>query len=179
MYSYTVWASGAQVLQQIWMNGEPRTPLPSPSANGTEGPLALVCSESPSPGAAAFGSQRAFAYRRSGAAGLYWWWAAEPCVDWPARAADRYQGPWNHRTARPVLVIGNTHDPATPYQGAVALARQLARARLVTVDGYGHTALANPSACVDRYLIRYFTSGSLPPKGARCKQSQQPFASSR
>jgi hypothetical protein len=58
------------------------------------------------------------------------------------------------------------------------MARQLAGARLLTVDGYGHTALSNPSACVERYEIRYFTSGSLPPEGARCKQSRPPFATS-
>ena len=88
----------------------------------------------------------------------------------------RYTGPWNHRTARPVLVIGNTYDPATPYLGAVTMVRRLARARLLTVDGYGHTALTNPSACVERYMTRYFIHGSLPQKGARCRQNQQPFA---
>lgn len=66
----------------------------------------------------------------------YWAWTSEPCASWPARAADRYTGPWNRRTANPILVIGNTYDPATPYQGSVAMAHQLARARLLTVDGY-------------------------------------------
>jgi hypothetical protein len=34
--------------------------------------------------------------------------------------------------------MSTTHDPATPYAGAKAMTRQLARARLLTVDGYGH-----------------------------------------
>ena len=176
LYSYQSWRRWAEVLQEVWMNGKPATRLPTPSAVGLEEQVALLCSESPNPGEAAFRSQEAFAYRRSGAAGAYWWWGAEPCVDWPARASDRYTGPWNHRTARPVLVIGNTYDPATPYQGAVTMVRRLARARLLTVDGYGHTALTNPSACVERYMTRYFIHGSLPQKGARCRQNQQPFA---
>ena len=50
-------------------------------------------------------------------------------------AEDRYTGPWHCLTATPVLVIGNTGDPATSYQGSVAMSRDLARTRLLTVDG--------------------------------------------
>jgi len=39
-----------------------------------------------------------------------------------------------------VLVIGNIFDPATPYEDAVAMADELAHARLLTVAGYGHTS---------------------------------------
>ena len=72
-------------------------------------------------------------------------------------------------------MIGNTFDPATPLRGAVAMAQKLGRARLLTMDGYGHTALINPSACVNRYESRYFVSGVLPPKGSRCAQDAAPF----
>ena len=44
-------------------------------------------------------------------------------------------------SARPILLVGNKVDPATPYQDAVAMSHDLADARLVTVDGYGHSAL--------------------------------------
>ena len=37
--------------------------------------------------------------------------------------------------ANRALVIGNTFDPSTPYQGSIAMANELARARLLTVDG--------------------------------------------
>jgi hypothetical protein len=73
-------------------------------------------------------------------------------------------------------LISTTHDPATPYRGAVAMTRQLARARLLTVDGYGHTMLANPSACANLYISRYLIDKALPPKGAVCEQDQQPFS---
>jgi hypothetical protein len=72
-------------------------------------------------------------------------------------------------------VIGNTFDPATPLRGAMAMQRALARARLLTLDGYGHTSLINPSACVNRFESRYFINGTLPPKGARCTQDGTPF----
>jgi hypothetical protein len=39
------------------------------------------------------------------------------------------------------------------------MARQLARARLLTMDGYGHSALFNPSSCMNRYENRYFING--------------------
>ena len=55
------------------------------------------------------------------------------------------------------------------------MAQQLGRARLLTLDGYGHTALLNPSGCVKRYEARYFVSGVLPPKGTRCAQDAVPF----
>jgi len=81
------------------------------------------------------------------------------------RSVDPYRGRWGNRTANPVLVIGNTFDPATPLLGAQAMAGALARARLLTLDGYGHTALINPSACVNRFERRYFIDGTLPPRG--------------
>ncbi len=141
--------------------------------SGIEQLWAVTCSESPNPRPAEFPDLDAFASRRSGVAGPSWVWLSEPCASWPAVAADRYTGPWNRRTAYPVLVIGTTVDPATPYRGSVSMARQLARARLLTVDGYGH---GTTSPCRDRYLVRYLINKILPPKGARCAQSPQPFS---
>ena len=59
---------------------------------------------------------------------------------------DTYRGPWNASTS-PILVIGNTVDPATPLRNSVVMAHQLANARLLVVDGYGHTEFLNPSTC--------------------------------
>lgn len=74
----------------------------------------------------------------------------------------------------PILVIGNTHDPSTPYEGAIAIARELARTRLLTVGGYGHTVF-NPSQCASKYITHYFINGQLPPQGTICKQDYQPL----
>ena len=59
------------------------------------------------------------------------------------------------------------------YSAAVAMSHQLARARLLTVDGYGHTSGA--SACADRYKTRYLIDGTLPPRAAKCAQDKPPF----
>jgi pimeloyl-ACP methyl ester carboxylesterase len=133
----------------------------------------IVCGESPNPKPAALPRIDAFAVNRSGPVGAYWTWEV-PCATWPATAAAPYDGPWDHRTANPVLVIGTTHDPATPYQNAVAMSRQLARARLLTVDGYGHSALFSPSSCTGHYETRYLIDLILPAPGTRCR-GEQPF----
>jgi hypothetical protein len=137
---------------------------------------AILCSESPNPRAAAFPSLSRFAFRRSGPLGVLKLWETLPCVSWPATAADLYTGPWDRRTANPVLVTNNTIDPNTPYRGAVAMARELARARLLRVDGYGHGVLVNQSVCATRYISRYLIEKTLPPKEAVCQQDQQPFS---
>ncbi len=53
------------------------------------------------------------------------------------------------------------------------MAHQLASARLLTIDGYGH---GPPSPCNLKFMTRYLLHLTLPPKGARCAQSPQPFS---
>jgi len=55
------------------------------------------------------------------------------------------------------------------------MSRNLARARLLTVDGYGHTEFDNPSTCATTYEIRYFLAGALPRAGTICQQDAAPF----
>jgi TAP-like protein len=101
------------------------------------------------------------------------------CADWPAAAAqDRYTGPWNRPTASTILLIGNTGDPITAYQDSVAMSHLLARARLLTVDGYGHTTVNNPSACPIAAAVNYTVNGVLPAPGTVCQQNINPFPAS-
>ena len=58
-----------------------------------------------------------------------------PCAFWPVKAASRYTGPFNAPGAPPILVVGTTGDPATPYVWAKALARELDSGVLVTRVG--------------------------------------------
>jgi hypothetical protein len=145
--------------------------------SGAESQLGVLCSDSPNPRIPAeYAAQAALASARSGVVGPYWAWGAEACAQWPVLARDRYTGPFDRPTAAPILVVGNTADPATPYQDAVAMSHDLADARLLTVDGYGHTALANPSSCVAAAEDSYFVTGTLPPPGTVCHQNALPFA---
>ncbi len=109
------------------------------------------------------------------AAGLALAGCGVPAADWPAGAAqDRYTGPWNRTTASTVLLLANTGDPITAYQDSIAMSRDLARARLLTVDGYGHTT-GNTSTCAVNDVVRYTLTGALPAPGAVCQQNGTPF----
>jgi pimeloyl-ACP methyl ester carboxylesterase len=70
--------------------------------------------------------------------------------------------------APPILVVGTTGDPATPYEWSVALAEQLESGRLLTWEGEGHTAYARGSRCVDAAVDGYLLDGVLPGEGATC-----------
>jgi hypothetical protein len=183
-YQFASWPDDAALLQQLWINSAPGhkippgTPLLQPLAGvRLEQILAVGCSDVPSPrNPAAYVRAARVGYARSGGFGLYEAWHYAPCAWWPRQAAtDHYAGPWNRRTASPILVVGNTTDPATPYSNSVAMARELARARLLTVHGYGHTEITNPSACAATYETRYMLTGALPPAGTVCQQDGTPF----
>lgn len=99
--------------------------------------------------------------------GAYLAWSDRPCVRWPVPPettphAIRAEG------AAPILVVGTTRDPATPYAWAQGLAAQLATGVLLTYDGDGHTAYAQGSACVDRVVETYLVDGTPPAPGTRC-----------
>jgi pimeloyl-ACP methyl ester carboxylesterase len=182
------WQSGASLLQKLWTASAahrpptatgPPTAASPPTAvyTGPEQAFAVFCSDSPNPRhPAAYAAAARRAYALSGAFGLQSAWRLEACADWPAAAArDRYSGPWNRPTASTILVLGLTGDPVLPHQDAVAMARDLARARLLTVDGYGHTETSNPSTCATGYEVRYLFTGALPPPGTVCQQDATPF----
>jgi pimeloyl-ACP methyl ester carboxylesterase len=180
------WQDNAILLQQLWTaatGGKPSpAPTPSPSSApsssgpgyyaGPEQQLAIQCADSPGPRGLA-------AYATAAAAGTFApiaAWDIFGCADWPAAAAqDRYTGPWNRPTASTILVVGNTGDPWTPYQDSVAMSRDLATARLLTINGYGHTAGNNPSTCAFNDMINYTITGALPAPGTVCQQNINPF----
>ncbi|WP_322937612.1 alpha/beta hydrolase [Nocardioides bizhenqiangii] len=70
--------------------------------------------------------------------------------------------------ADPIVVIGTTRDPATPYEEAVAMAEQLESAVLLSRDGDGHTAYNKGNACIDDAVHSYFIDGAVPADGKEC-----------
>jgi hypothetical protein len=55
------------------------------------------------------------------------------------------------------------------------MSHELARARLLTVDGYGHTTGSNPSTCAMNDVVNYTITGALPAPGTVCQQNVTPF----
>jgi pimeloyl-ACP methyl ester carboxylesterase len=67
-----------------------------------------------------------------------------------------------------ILVISTTHDPATPYEAGVNLAKAL-DARLLSVEGSSHTAyLGTGNQCVDDIGNDYLINLTLPADGTTC-----------
>jgi len=116
--------------------------------------------------------------RRAKYFGRAWTWWTSPCAKatWTAHDEDAYRGPFDRRTAAPVLVVGNTWDPATAYWGAESVSRLLPNSRLLSSDNWGHTAYGT-SACATGAMDAYLISGTLPEKGTVCHGDVQPFES--
>lgn len=141
-----------------------------------EGANAVICEDSRNPSdpdAWWTASRRA---DRSSYFGSSWTYMSGQCASWQLKDADAYMGPFATTTAKPVLVIGNLYDPATPYSGAQAANRNLRGSRLLTVATWGHAALG-VSKCVDNAVNAYITNGALPAVGTTCQPDYLPFSS--
>jgi pimeloyl-ACP methyl ester carboxylesterase len=88
------------------------------------------------------------------------------CAFWPAEPTP-LKAPKATGSA-PILVVGTTGDPATPYAWAVALSKQLENATLLTKNGEGHTAFRSGNGCIDDAVDDYLLSLKLPAKGTAC-----------
>jgi pimeloyl-ACP methyl ester carboxylesterase len=89
------------------------------------------------------------------------------CNDFTPRATE--QPPHTDAAgAAPILVVGTTRDPATPYQWAVALSEELSSAVLVSRDGDGHTGYNAGNECVDTTIESYLVKGVVPDGPVDC-----------
>jgi pimeloyl-ACP methyl ester carboxylesterase len=98
---------------------------------------------------------RVFAWSLTGCRGLQ----AESTVEAPEIRAEG---------AAPIVVIGTTRDPATPYAWAEGLADQLESGVLLSRDGDGHTGYNSGNECVDRAVESYLVEGAVPDDGTEC-----------
>lgn len=96
-------------------------------------------------------------------------WGLISCSQWPV------PGTWEHPDvsapgSAPIVVIGNTGDPATPYAGAKAMAAALGKGVgvEVTYRGQGHGAYNSGDACVKRVVDAYLLDGTVPKPGTVC-----------
>ncbi len=94
-------------------------------------------------------------------------WMSLSCASWPVKATGRPMR-IEARGAAPIVVVGTTRDPATPYEWARSLAGQLSSGHLLTYQGDGHTAYASGSDCVDTAVNLYLLEGRVPPTGKTC-----------
>jgi TAP-like protein len=91
------------------------------------------------------------------------------CHDWPV--ARQYRTPEvSARGAAPILVVGNTGDPATPYEGTGKMADELGKdvGVVLTWKGEGHGSYGSGSDCVDSTVNAYLLAGTVPRDGKVC-----------
>ncbi|MGW2261099.1 alpha/beta hydrolase [Streptomyces sp. NPDC001780] len=97
-------------------------------------------------------------------------WGLLGCSHWPVPG--QWRTPDVHAPgAAPILVIGNTGDPATPYAGARAMANALGKGVGVelTYKGQGHGAYDSGNPCVQRTVNDYLLNGKVPAAGTVCR----------
>ena len=106
--------------------------------------------------------------------GRYRAWIGIQCEFMGIRDTDDFRGPWQNKVQQPVLVFGTRHDPATPYEATRPYADLYPDARMVTVEGYGHTTIGK-STCADAMITDYLTQLNAPADGVTCNQDRKPF----
>ena len=92
--------------------------------------------------------------------GEYLAWSNISCSYWQAEAT----GVPKEITAPgtpTILVVGTVNDPATPYAWSQALATQLSKGVLLTLDGDGHTAYYQGSKCIDEIVDNFYLTGEV------------------
>ena len=93
-------------------------------------------------------------------------WGSLPCAYWPVRPAPQVR--LRGAGAPPILVVGNTRDPATPFRWAKALAGDLTSGVLLAWNGDGHTAYMMGSSCINSAVDKYLISLVPPRNGTLC-----------
>ena len=88
------------------------------------------------------------------------------CGQWPVPPTWRPH-PVTARGAGPILLVGTTHDTATPYDWAVTTAKNLRNGRLLTQRATRHGGYGS-NECVTTAIDRYLVAGTLPPIGKVC-----------
>jgi pimeloyl-ACP methyl ester carboxylesterase len=143
------------------------------SANGTYSNLvdaetAVDCLDRPWPRSlAAWRSAASAAQQAAPQFGAAIMWGSLPCAYWPVPAPPA--PPLQAKGAPPILVVGNTRDPATPFQQAQALARELSSGVLLAWNGDGHTAYRMGSTCIDNAVDKYLITLAPPRNGTLCQ----------
>ncbi|MCU1415092.1 MAG: alpha/beta hydrolase, partial [Microbacteriaceae bacterium] len=89
------------------------------------------------------------------------------CAAWPYQAT-RDRVAIHAPGAAPILVVGTTNDPATPYVWAQNLAKELDSGHLITRKGNGHTGYNKGNSCVDNAVDSFFVSNTVPTSDPKC-----------
>ncbi|HEY1529374.1 MAG TPA: alpha/beta hydrolase, partial [Galbitalea sp.] len=99
--------------------------------------------------------------------GIYSAYSDLACSGWKYGPSP-FPNPIHAAGSGPILLLGTTGDPATPYADARNLAKQLDGGHLVTYHGEGHTAYDRGDACIDRTVDDYLLNFTVPYSDPSC-----------
>jgi pimeloyl-ACP methyl ester carboxylesterase len=179
LYSQSTWPLETQALEQaLEGNGDSllylsdqysdRSPSGHYLSNAIEVQSAVLCLDHPQHETVAQIEQGSSKFRGlSPVFGPIATWFPYTCSNWPIKPTlpkPDYTAPG----APPILVVGTTRDPATPYDMAVSLAKELGSGVLLTRVGDGHTAYDSGNLCIRSAVDTFLASGRPPAEGTRC-----------
>ena len=173
LYAQSEWPRlGAALAADAAGNGAPVVALSNHyntggSTNADDAGTAIDCLDHPvSRNLATYGALAASLAASAPIFGPLLAWGEAGCAVWPV-SPTRTVGPVAAPGSPPILVVGTTNDPATPYAWAVSVAKELKRGVLLTHDGDDHVAYFY-SACVRADVQTYLVSGQTPTPGTVC-----------
>lgn len=136
-------------------------------SNSNDANSAINCLDHPVPTSLAAYDQLGPAFAQASALfGPEFQYSNLTCAYWPIKAT-RQPGPLTANGAPPILLIGGTNDPATPYAWAQSVHQQLTSSVLLTRQGNGHTSY-NASTCARLTIDAYLIALTVPAEGTVC-----------
>ncbi|MFI1072202.1 alpha/beta hydrolase [Streptomyces puniciscabiei] len=180
LYSKDFWEYLTEGLEQAYAGDGKILMLLSDSMNGrsedgqysniTAANVAINCADEKPRYTAGYVQQKLPEFRAASPLfGDYLAWGMLSCTDWPVAGAADHPDVSAPGSA-PILVVGNTGDPATPYEGARKMADALGKGVAVelTYKGQGHGAYDSRNRCVQSAVNGYLLDGREPKAGTVC-----------
>jgi pimeloyl-ACP methyl ester carboxylesterase len=180
LYSKDFWEYLTEGLQQAYDGDGSILMLLSDSMNGREdngeysnitaANIAINCADDKPRYDTAFVERKLPEFRAaSDLFGDFLAWGMISCTDWPVPGAADHPDVSAPGSA-PILVVGNTGDPATPYEGARKMVEALGKGVGVelTYRGQGHGAYDSKNKCVQDAVNGYLLDGKVPRAGTVC-----------
>ena len=141
------------------------------ATNATEAIYAINCFDEPSN--ATEEQVREFAetwIKDAPVFGDYLAWGNLACTIWPVKDPNTINK-FVAQGAAPIIVVGTKYDPATPYKWAQDLTKVFTNAKLLTLNGDGHTGHNQGNECIDSVVDSFFLTGKIAPEPLICAKS--------
>ncbi|MFF5371657.1 alpha/beta hydrolase [Streptomyces sp. NPDC013187] len=180
LYSQDLWETLTEGLKQAYDGDGSILMLLSDSLNGrsengeydnsTAAHTAISCADTKSRYDTSYVERKLPEFRTASPLfGDSWAWGMIGCTDWAVAGAADHPDVSAPGSA-PILVVGNTGDPATPYEGARAMVDALGKGVGIelTYRGQGHGAYDSKNPCVQGAVNGYLLDGKVPPAGTVC-----------